>query len=153
MTRRVLTARSAWIAWTLLVIAITTFPWSNVVGHPHWDRVAWSPARDGYANLPDTVLNVMLFLPYGWLGVRALAGARRRDRPEVGQSLPAGDRPGPRSTALTAVFVVALGVTLSIAAEAVQLYSHDRYSSMTDVIANACGAVLGAVLGRREIGG
>lgn len=68
-------------------------------------------------------LNVLLFVPLGWL----LARATRR----------------------AAWVVVLLALPASAAAELVQLGFLDRQAEVVDVVANAAGALVGALLARR----
>lgn len=74
------------------------------------------------------ILNVLLFLPWGFLAFLLL------DNPE---------RPVPQSYLVTVLFAIGL----SLAVEAAQYFLPTRVTDINDVIFNACGALLGAVLG------
>ncbi len=74
------------------------------------------------------ILNVLLFLPWGFLVFVLL------DNP---------DRPVPQCYLLT--LVLALGLSLGI--EAAQYFLPTRVTDINDVIWNACGALLGAIFG------
>lgn len=91
----------------------------------------WWPAGSGGTTIADVVLNVVLFVPLGFLADR-LGGGRR----------------APWRTAL-------LGVVVSLAIEVTQLFIPGRYTSLVDVASNGAGAWLGAVgsaVLRRSIG-
>jgi glycopeptide antibiotics resistance protein len=73
-------------------------------------------------SIPDTVQNVLLFVPFGALGL--LAGRRR---------------------GLSRVLIVTgLGACLSVVVEAVQLFTTDRVTSVNDVATNTVGTLAGA---------
>ena len=72
----------------------------------------------------DVVGNILLFVP---LGVTTALMVRRR--PVLSAAL--------------------LAFVLSISAETLQLYSHSRYPSATDLVCNVAGALAGAGLLRR----
>lgn len=82
----------------------------------------WEPL--GTTELRDVVLNVVLFLPLGFLLERVRSG-----------------RLGVGAIAL-------LAAAVALAAESLQLMIPGRYSALTDVAANGAGAALGAVLSR-----
>lgn len=91
----------------------------------------WWPAGSGGTTTADVVLNVVLFVPLGFLVDRLGVGGRAAWR-----------------TAL-------LGVAVSLAIEGSQLFIPGRYSSLVDVASNGAGAWLGAagsVMLRRSIG-
>ena len=81
--------------------------------------------RGGAHFAADTLVNVALFLPLGWLLHRA---ARRRGAT------------GPASLAL----VVVAGGLFSLSVETLQYFLATRYSSAVDVATNAVGAWAGA---------
>lgn len=124
--------RGAWIGvWGLAVAAVlvvTVLPLSAVVDHPHWHRVAWIPFVDDGGDTWELAANLLLFLPFGYAGVRVLGPGRR-----------------------SLVRVVALGALLSLGVESVQLFSHGRFPSSTDLVVNTAGAALAAALARREL--
>jgi glycopeptide antibiotics resistance protein len=76
----------------------------------------------------DVVANILLFVPLGFLF------------PMTGES---GEPPSP-------LRVLLLGVLLSGAIETIQLFEQDRYSSIIDVMTNASGTWVGAML-QREV--
>ena len=71
-----------------LIVAATTMPWSiYYVGHSHWARVEWVPFSRRVRPV-DFLLNILLFLPFGY-SASAFLG---RDRS------PSGPSPRPRDT-------------------------------------------------------
>jgi glycopeptide antibiotics resistance protein len=114
----------ALLAWLLLVLVVTV-PWASYVEHPHWSHVVWVPFSGPFRPF-DIVLNVVLYMPLGFL-------LARRGRPWWGDLALAG----------LLALAVSTGVELS------QVWSHARFPSATDVVMNVTGALLGVVLGRR----
>jgi len=127
-------ARTLWILFTLFVLYGTTIPFDF--------RVGWSRAMDKIAHLPlnplispdtgrrvsmtDEVQNVLLFIPFGALGM--LAGRSRRRYP-----------------LRRLVSVTGLAVALSVSVETLQLFTADRVTSVGDVTTNVAGAILGGL--------
>jgi glycopeptide antibiotics resistance protein len=111
------------LLWTSVIVCVTTLPWQNFAGHPHWDHVRWIPFQDHPLALFDIVANVLLFVPFGYFLVRAL---------------PRRSRAWPRTLALAAA--------LSASVECFQVYSHHRMPSTTDILTNVLGAGLGLLL-------
>ena len=114
-----------WILSIAVIVALTTMPWANYVGHPHWDEVRWIPFYDHPLPLADILGNVLLFVPFGYLFPRGLRGSA----PVRSWGLP-----------------VLLALTLSTAVELFQVYSHNRTPSTTDICTNLLGAVLGLMV-------
>jgi glycopeptide antibiotics resistance protein len=102
---------------SLLAVLLITFPWQNIVFHSHWARVVWIPFSAEFRPV-DVFGNVLIFVPLGFTTT-----LMRRRQP------------------LAAVFLLAF--VTSLTAEALQLYSHSRYPSATDVVCNVAGALLG----------
>lgn len=124
--------RVLFVLWTAMITAVTTLPWSNYTGHAHWDNVRWVPFADRSLTSVDVALNVVLFVPFGFL----LA--------------PAGSTASlPRRVLLA---IVSAGA-LSVCAEFYQVYCHNRIPSATDVCTNVLGAVLGVLFGWRRAAG
>ena len=113
--------RTLWLGFGLFVLYGSLIPF-------HF-ATAGARVRQNLAprvSIPDVVQNVLLFVPFGALGVLA---ARRR-RPGVWRPV-AG--------------AVAAGALLSVAAEALQLFTVDRTSSFADVVASTAGTAAGAI--------
>lgn len=101
-------------------------PWSNFVGHAHWQRVHWIPFAETSLHwwfILDFFGNIVLFLPFGGCGVLSMPHRSGRRR------------------VLRAAGYAAL---LSLSVEFFQVYCHNRSPAMTDVCTNVTGALLGA---------
>ena len=107
-------------AWTLIVV-VGVVPWGSWVGHEHWSRVEWVPFTR-IVRPRDLALNLVLYAPIGYYIGAARPHAARR-------------------VLVAAIF----GGVLSCLTEFSQIYSHGRFPSMTDVVMNMAGAVLGAL--------
>jgi glycopeptide antibiotics resistance protein len=114
--------RALVLAGVLLVILLVTVrPWYGFVGHSHWQLVEWVPFSAGVRPF-DIIANVMLFVPFG----AALAWRR-----------------GGRAV----LFATVAGALLSLSVELYQVYCHGHFPTMTDVLTNTSGTLLGAALG------
>lgn len=107
----------AWLVAAALIVFITTWPWTSFRLHTHWDKVEWVPFTHGAEPL-DLLLNVLLFLPYGFAARRA--------------------QPSQPTWAL-----VGSAVLLSLTVETYQLFTHRRFPATVDLLANAAGAWIG----------
>ena len=108
------------------LIALIVLPWGDFQGHTHWSNVGWIPFVSQPVRLRDIVANVLLFMPFG---AATALNARR-----------------------SPLMVTTLGgATLSLLAEAAQLYSHTRFPSATDVVTNTVGAAAAALLMTRHL--
>ena len=120
------------IAWILLILVLCTFPWW--VAAPQWGRVRWIPLldvlRSPHRLLRDAVANCFLYIPLGfaYAKVRPAAGVKRL----CGAAM--------------------LGLLLSLAAELYQVFSPVRVPTMTDVLMNTVGALIGASLAASRSG-
>jgi glycopeptide antibiotics resistance protein len=111
--------------WSAVIVAATA-PWTDFVGHTHWQKVQWIPFRSPPVKLLDVVVNTLLYLPLGYT-LASTFGSRGR----VWRA-------------------VALAAALSLLVEWSQLYSHFRFPSVQDVICNVSGAWAGARLAARR---
>ncbi len=118
---------------TRLPVYGTTIPFNFVHDRrlvaDHLARLTWNPliaADTGQrVSIPDFVSNILLFCPFGFFGVWALQR--------------------PRSGWARIAFVAALGLALTIGVEALQLLTIDRTTSVSDMFANALGALAGGI--------
>jgi len=123
-----------WLGFTVFIVygAIVPFHWVSDSGavverlhqltaHP------WAFSNQGdHLSISDVLQNLLLFLPFGALGVLA------------------GDL---RSAVRTRIaFVTGAAFALSVAVEALQLLTVDRVPSAGDVVVDTVGCILGAVL-------
>jgi glycopeptide antibiotics resistance protein len=114
-----------WCWWGLLALVISA-PWDGFISHVHWERLDLVPFMDPDDNARDLILNVAFFIPFGYSFLK--------------------HRRGPRRVLLT----IAAACLVSACAESLQLFSHSRNTSGTDVAAAAAGALAGAVWRRRD---
>ena len=112
--------------WTGLILLLV-LPWLSFQNHSHWAGVAWIPFFSKEVKVRDIVANVLLYVPWGYLGVRK----RRQPSSPVWP-------------------VIIFAAVLSIATEASQSYSHGRFPSATDVTCNVFGAFVGAEYARKH---
>ena len=100
------------------VLAATLLPWSNFVGHSHWAQVQWIPFYGRRLDWFDIAANVALFAPLGYFG-----------------AFLAVLLPGKKQ-----LWVLVGATLLSTSAEFIQIYSHGRFPSATDIGCNIVGA-------------
>jgi glycopeptide antibiotics resistance protein len=105
------------LVWILL-ICLAVVPWTDLQNHSHWARVQWIPFVTPPIKLADIIVNIVLYVPFGYWFVR-WRGRRR------------------------AGLAVASAAALSLVTEWTQLYSHSRFPSLTDVTCNVIGTLLG----------
>ena len=92
--------------------------------------VSWIPFDDASFSLRslfDILGNLLLFVPFGYLYVRSQLSVHR------------------------AVFLrgILMAGLLSVSVELVQVFSHTRIPSMTDICTNVIGAGVGAAIARK----
>jgi VanZ family protein len=122
-----------WGASAAFIVYGTTIPFNFVHDRhlvvEHIAQLRWNPliaADTGLrVSIPDFVSNVLLFGPFGLFGVWAL--------------------PRPRASWARVGLVAFFGLALTVGVEALQLLTIDRTTSVSDVFANALGALAGAV--------
>ena len=122
-----------WIASAVFIVYGTTIPFNFVHDRQlvadHFARLSWNPfiAVDTgeRVSIPDFAANILLFGPFGFLGMLAL--------------------PRPRALAGRIALVTGLGLGLTVGVEALQLLTIDRTSSMSDIVANTSGALAGGL--------
>lgn len=121
----------ALILWTGVISAVV-LPWASYQPHEHWARIIWVPfSTPPPLTARDIVVNVLLYVPFGFLYARWRSQGAGRAWSVLSASL-------------------LLALALSAATELTQVYSHGRFPSATDVTLNVAGACLGAALGRRR---
>jgi VanZ family protein len=124
--------RVLWLVCALFIVYGTTIPFrfnpDRAAVTQKASSVRWNPLlrQDGRrVSIPDSVQNVMLFVPFGVLGVVA---TRHRWR----------------TASRCVVFVTVSGAALSAGVEILQLFTVDRISSTADVLTNTLGTLVGA---------
>jgi glycopeptide antibiotics resistance protein len=128
------TLKVLWVFFTLFVVYGTTIPFKFSLDYHEFAikiaAIQWIPFVDATthnrASIPDMVQNILLFVPFGALGY--LVKLRKRS-----------------GYGLNGAIVVLLGLCLSFSVEALQLFTPDRITSMTDLIMNTTGALAGFV--------
>jgi glycopeptide antibiotics resistance protein len=105
--------------WWVLVVLLISGPWFGFVTRAQWWNVNWVPFADPADKPRDLLQNVLLFVPFGW--------SYESDRQ--------------RRSALPGA--LALAATISLTAEATQLFSLARFPSATDVLMAVGGSALG----------
>jgi glycopeptide antibiotics resistance protein len=103
--------------WTV-VIVFAVVPIGRYREQPARQQIAWIPFVSRPVTLSDIARNILLYVPFGYLQVRAVV------HPTVGRAL-------------------AYSAALSAGTEATQVYSRGRYPSTTDVVCNVIGAMAG----------
>jgi VanZ family protein len=129
--------RSLWLGFSAFIAygATVPFRWVPDAGHAfetlkHLPLSPFvSPETGGGPSASDVIQNILLFLPFGALGLLA------------------GDAARPILRSLTRV--TAAGIALSVGVETVQLFTIDRVPATSDVLTDAVGCVLGASLAAR----
>ncbi|MHA7134287.1 VanZ family protein [Oerskovia turbata] len=145
--------RGTFVVYLAAVLVVTCWPSPESTAAPGWAL----GVLDAFASvgLPmsieflEAASNVVMFLPFGVLGVLLLAGSARPAGSEAGVAGPAAPRESRATTmpapSWRAVGIVALaGLALSLGIELAQLVIPGRYSTAQDVVMNTTGAVLGA---------
>jgi glycopeptide antibiotics resistance protein len=113
-----------WLASVLIVISL---PWSNFDATAHWKNVQWVPFSHFNSHptvLAETALNLLAFIPVGYLMVRSL----------------------PQSNSRPGLLPLLFGALSSLSIEVYQLFCHDRVPSTTDVLMNVTGTAVGVWL-------
>ena len=115
------------ILWVVFTLIVGILPLSNFVGHSHWEYITWGPIPTvedlrSPKYLLDIVGNTLLFLPLGYVLRRLITS----------------------SSPLRCLLIAAgIGGTLSLSIELYQVYCHNRFPSIFDVITNVTGTVIG----------
>jgi glycopeptide antibiotics resistance protein len=112
---------SALIA-SALVALLVIVPWGDFHGHTHWDEVGWIPFVSWPVRNRDIVVNLLLCAP---LGIASALYFRSR---------------------VLAAAVIAFVVSLF--GESLQVFSHSRFPSATDLLCNVAGAIAAALVVR-----
>lgn len=115
--------------WALFILALGTLPFSNFVGHSHWEYIKWVPTFEDLQSpkyvadiLVDIAANTAVYFPAGYLIALSWRDA---------------------SKTCQAVLAACIGGGLSLGVEFYQVYCHNRFPSIFDVLTNLTGAVLG----------
>jgi glycopeptide antibiotics resistance protein len=104
-------------ACILLIVLATTWPWTDFRTHTHWAKVEWIPFTHRLV-VRDLLLNLLLFIPLGF--------SARKAWPDV-----------------SPWWIVAAAAALSLTVETYQLFTHRRFPTTVDLMANSAGAWIG----------
>lgn len=112
-----------WLTWTLFIVYGSTIPFHfrSDRAFANLPRITW----EGFA-IPDVVQNLLLYVPFGFLGILALDAPRRSPSRRVS-------------------LVILSAAPLSAAVETLQLFTANRTASVADVVTNTMGALGGAL--------
>lgn len=97
-------------------------PWIGLTPVPQWDRVHLVPFSDSDDKPRDLLMNLAMFIPFGYSFLKHRSGTRRL------------------------LATLGAAVAVSVLAEATQLFSTLRNPSGTDVMMAALGAGLGGTV-------
>ena len=133
------TLRWTFVVYLAAVLVVTCWPSPESTAAPGWALAVVDAFRS--VGLPMTVVfleaasNVVMFLPFGVLGLLLLTGTGARGDLAADPARGLWRRTG---------HVVLAGFALSLAIELSQLLIPGRYSTVQDVVLNTTGAALGA---------
>ena len=120
---------SCLILWIVLILVVGILPMGNFVGHSHWEYIKWVPTAEDLRSpkylidiFSDIVGNTVLFFPLGYFLSRLLTSSSRARR---------------------LLLAAGIGGTLSLGIEFYQVYCHNRFPSIFDVITNVTGTLMG----------
>ena len=111
---------AAVLASVVLVLA-ASFPWGDFQGHAHWNQVGWVPFGSAPLRARDVAFNLLLGAP---VGASTASYFSRRHLIAAGL----------------------LAFAASLLGEGLQVYSHSRFPSATDVTSTTVGALTTAYL-------
>jgi VanZ family protein len=128
--------KALWLLFTLFVVYGATIPFHFTTDRDilavHWQQLSANPLlspEKRRVSIPDDAQNILLFVPFGVLGVLA----KRTARPTLARIL----------------FVTGLGAALSASVETLQFFTRDRIPSSADILNNTAGALVGAIAAYR----
>jgi glycopeptide antibiotics resistance protein len=120
------------ILWIVFILLVGVLPLRNFVGHAHWEYIKWIPTVEDLRSpkylldiSSDIIGNALLFLPLGYVLRRLLTSS---------------------SPIRRLLIAAGIGGTLSLGIELYQVYCHNRFPSIFDIITNVTGTILGVRL-------
>ena len=152
--------RAAALAWTALILWITLSPEQPTDGGFVRDALVWWSERGLPAwvtyDVVEIAANVVLFIPFGLFLALALSRRRPPHRPpsERTHDRSLSERPRRRplserseSKGLPLLWPTVLGLALTLTIEFIQhAFLPARFATVSDLVANTAGALLGASL-------
>lgn len=125
-------ARFLFLAYALLIVYATLYPFAGWRDSGISAFAYLTASKPPYVTAFDLTVNVLGYVPYGWLAVLALY---------------------PRAKGFTALgCALGSGAVLAILLEAGQTFLPARFASNVDVACNLAGTMLGGMLGMRSAG-
>ena len=126
-------AKLLWIIFAAFIVYGTALPFRFHMGGDYLrmraGKIDWFPLLTSSLGAPDSgdwLQNLLLFIPFGFLGYVAIADKQARWKPYA---------------------VTALGLALSAGVEFLQLFSETRFTAFSDVLLNTLGTGLGVRFG------
>lgn len=129
--------RTLWLLYSAFILYAGTIPFhfagdGDALIH-RWDRFLStpfiSPDTGRRPSIPDVVQNILLFVPFGVLGVSAASTGRSWTWGRI-------------------AWITSLGALLSLSVESLQLLMRDRTASTGDVLTNTAGTLAGGTAAR-----
>lgn len=111
-----------WLLIWISLIVVVVVPWGRLQPDAHWERVGWIPFVSRPVVPRDILANVVFYMPYGIVARKEVAETRN-----------------------PILMVTGSAFLLSVASEFTQVFSASRFPSMTDVVCNVSGALIGAM--------
>lgn len=120
------------VVLVITIIGVTTWPWNDFRGHPHWEHVAWIPFSDvvlSFSSFLNILGNILLFIPLGylWVNLRGLGSA------------------APNWSGLLVAFFFSASIELY------QVFCHNHFPSVTDLCCNVIGTGIGVQMKQSTI--
>jgi len=129
------TALLLWLGLSVFIVYGSTVPFrftaNTAFASTKLSRVSlkpWiSPETGRRVSIPDVFQNLVLFVPFGAFGILSARTPTLR----------------------RVVWITLLAAAFSMTIETMQLFTRDRIASVSDIVANTAGALIGALLARQ----
>lgn len=129
-TKKLSGIKILWLFFTLFILYGTLIPFklclsreSIISNISNINLLPFIDPDGTRASIPDIVQNILFFLPFGFIGFFSMTLKK----------------------AFNIIIITFLGFLLSLSVEILQLFTIDRISSMTDILTNTGGTLLGAI--------
>ena len=125
------TIRALWIIFSLFIFYGTLLPFHLCISRgtilSNIANITWTPFIDPdgtRASIPDVVQNILLFLPFGFIGFLSMRQEKK----------------------VRIAIITFIGTTFSLSIEVLQVLTIDRTTSVTDLVTNTLGTFLGTLM-------
>ena len=125
------TVRALWIIFSLFIFYGVLIPFQLCTSREeillNISHITWIPFIDPdgtRASIPDVVQNILLFLPFGFLGFLSM---QQMKKVRIGT-------------------ITLLGAIFSLSIETLQIFTTNRTTSVTDLVTNTLGTFFGALM-------